>query len=94
MEGIGEDSLPTKVGRHLTPFLGLPLNDGIAVIVRIQPIFCTHDDLEQFLGLWSTFQLGLAFTLVNPKYGIIRIGINRLVVQSLLPTKCQSMHNG
>ena len=56
----------SEVGGYLTPLLGLPLDNGIAKIMGLQPIFCAGDDLKKLLCLRGTLQFGLAFPLRHP----------------------------
>ena len=77
--------LSAEVGGDFAPFLGFPLDDGVAVVVGLKPSLGAGDDLEQGLCLGRTLQLGLTLTLLNPEDGIVGVGIDGLVVKTLLP---------
>ena len=80
-------SFTAEVGGNFTPFLGFPLDNGVAVVVGLKPILGTGYDLEKLFCLRRALQLGLAFTLRDPKDGIVGVRINGLVVQALIPTE-------
>ena len=84
---------PSEVGRYLAPLGCLPLDDGVAEVVGVEPLFCAGDNLVKFLCLWCAFQFCLAFVFVHPQDGVVGIAVDGLVVKSLLPTKSKGMNN-
>ena len=42
---------PTEIGRHLTPFLGFPLDDGVCPSVCVQPTLGALDNLIKWFCL-------------------------------------------
>ena len=84
---------PTEVGRYLTPFLSLPLDDGITEIVGLEPVFGSGNNLKELLRLWRALQLCLALPLRHPENGIVTVGIDGFIGQALLPTKGEGMDN-
>lgn len=84
----------SEVSGNLSPFGGFPLNDGVSEIVCVEPLFSSQNDLIELFCLWRTLQFGLAFAFLDPKDGVVRIRIDRLIVQTLIPTEGESMNNG
>ena len=72
---------------------GLPFDDGVTEVVCLEPVLCSENDLKELFCLRVSLQFGLAFSLLNPEDGIVGIGIDGLVVKSLLPGQCQSVDN-
>ena len=86
-------SFAPKVGRYFTPFLGLPLDDWITIVVCLQPLLCTGNHLKEGLRRRGMLELGLTLPLRHPEDGIIAVGVDGLVVKSLLPSQCQCVDN-
>ena len=42
---------PSEVGRNFTPFLSFPLDDGIMVVVGLEPSFCPGNNLVELFCL-------------------------------------------
>ena len=59
----------------------------------VQPVLCPFDDLEELFRLRGTLQFRLAFSLADPKDGVVGVGIDGLVVQTLLPTEGKGVNN-
>ena len=59
-----------------------------------QPLFRANNNIIKWLGLRCALQFCLALSLLNPQDGVVRVGVDGLRVQTPLPTKRQSMHNG
>ena len=87
-------SFAPKVGRYFTPFLGLPLDDWITIVVCLQPLLCTGNHLKEGLRRRGMLELGLTLPLRHPEDGIIAVGVDGLVVESLVPAECQCMDDG
>ena len=87
-------SFAPKVGRYFTPFLGLPLDDWITIVVCLQPLLCTGNHLKEGLRRRGMLELGLTLPLRHPEDGIIAVGVDGLVVESLVPAECQGMDDG
>ena len=64
---------PSEVGRYLAPLGCLPLDDGVAEVVGVEPLFCAGDNLVEFLCLWCAFQFCLAFAFVHPQDSVVGI---------------------
>ena len=91
---VFQPSFTAEVGGNFTPFLGFPLDNGVAVVVGLKPILGTGYDLKKLLRLRRALQLGLALTLRDPKDGIVGVGIDGFVVQALIPAKGEGMNDG
>ena len=53
----------------------------------IEPLLGSQNDLIELFCLRGTLKLGLTFALLNPEDGVVRVGIDGLVVQALIPTE-------
>ena len=60
----------------------------------VEPVFSSGDDLEERFRLGITLKFCLTFTLLNPEDGVVRIAIDDLVVQTLIPAKGEGMDDG
>ncbi len=88
------DLFAPEVGWDFAPFLGFPFDDGIAIVMGLEPVFSTSDNLEKGLCLGIALQGRLTLTLLNPENGVVRIGVDGFIVQTLIPAKGQSMDDG
>ena len=59
-----------------------------------QPRLGSRNDLIEFLRLRRAFQLRLTLALVDPEDGVVRVAIDSLVVQTLIPTEGKSVNDG
>ena len=59
----------------------------------VQPLLGTQNNLIEFLRLWGALELGLTLALLNPEDGVVRVGIDGLVVQTLIPAKGEGVYN-
>ena len=75
------------------PFLRFPLDYWISEVVCLQPILRTGDDLKKLFCLRCALQFCLTFALAHPEDGIIRIRVDGLIRESLLPSQSQGMDN-
>ena len=64
------------------------------VVVCLKPTFGTGDDLKKLFCLRGTFQFCLALPLGHPEDGVITIGIDCLVMETLLPAESEGMDDG
>ena len=87
-------SFAPKVGGYFAPFLRFPLDNRVPIIVSLQPVLCSCNHLKKWLGLFISLQFGLALALLYPEDGIIAVGVDGLVVESLVPAECQCMDDG
>ena len=83
-----------EVGRDFTPLLGFPFDDGVTIVVGLEPDLSTGDNLEELLRLGSALELRLTLALLNPENGIVRVGIDGFIVQALVPAKGKGMDDG
>ena len=83
----------SEVSRNLAPFGGFPLDDGVSEIMRNEPLLSSQNNLIEFLRLWGALELGLTLALLNPEDGVVRVGIDGLVVQTLIPAKGEGVYN-
>ena len=60
----------------------------------VEPVFCSGNDLEERLRLGVALKFCLTFALLNPEDGIVRIAVDNLVVQTLIPAKGKGMDDG
>ena len=84
---------PTKVCWNLAPFLGFPLNDGIAEVMGLEPVFSTGYDLEEGFCLGRALEFGLTLALGDPEDGIVGVAVDGLVVQALVPAESEGMND-
>ena len=77
-------SFPTEIGWHFAPLLGLPLHYGRGETMGGEPSFGARDDLKELFGLGVAHKFGLALPLVHPQYGVVAVGIYRLLKSALL----------
>ena len=87
-------SFAPKVGGYFAPFLGLPLDDWITIVVCLQPLLRTGNHLKEGLSRRGMLELGLTLPLRHPEDGIIAVGVDGLVMEALVPTECQGMDDG
>ena len=59
----------------------------------IEPLFCSQDNLIELLRLRRALEFGLTLALVDPEDGIVRVGIDRLVVQAPIPAEGKGVNN-
>ena len=57
----------------------------------VQPLLSPQDNLIELLRLWRAFQLRLALPLLNPENGVVRVAVDGLVVQPLIPAERQEI---
>jgi len=62
--------------------------------VRIEPLFCSQDNLIELLRLRRALEFGLTLALVDPEDGVVRVRIDSFVVQALIPTEGKGMNDG
>ena len=60
----------------------------------VEPVFCSGNDLEERLRLGVALKFCLTFALLNPEDGIVRIAVDDLGVQTLVPAKGKGMDAG
>ena len=60
----------------------------------LQPLFGAEDNLVKFFCFGGAFQLGLTLAFLHPEDGIVRVAVDGLTVESLLPAESQGMHDG
>lgn len=60
----------------------------------VEPVFCSGNDLEERFRLGVALKFCLAFALLNPEDGIVRIAVDGFVVQTLIPAKGKGMDDG
>ena len=75
--------LPTEIGRHLAPLAGLPLHQIVLYLMRAEPCLGASDYLVEGFGLRCALQFGLALSLLNPQYCVVRVGIDGLARNAL-----------
>ena len=61
--------------------------------MRIEPLLSSQNNLIEFLRLWGALELGLTLALLNPEDGVVRVGIDGLVVQTLIPTESEGVYD-
>lgn len=76
---------PPEISGHFSPFGGFPLDNRITIVMGVEPILGTGDNLIELLRPWGALQGCLAFTLTHPEDGVVGVGIDGLVIQPLLP---------
>ena len=57
----------------------------------LEPVLGSKDYLVELFCLWGSLQFGLTLALLNPEDSVVRIRIDDLVVQPLLPTEGEGM---
>ena len=83
-----------EIGRHFAPLACLPLHQIILYLMRAEPCLGAGDYLIEWFGLRCALQFGLALSLLNPQYGVVRVGIDGLARNALAVEQCKRVYNG
>ena len=83
----------SEVGRNVSPFARVPLDEFRAEGVRAQPVFGSCYDVIQLCGLGRALQFCLTLHLPYPCYGREAVAVYGLLDAFLLH-KRQCMHDG
>lgn len=60
----------------------------------VQPLLGTQNDLIEFLRLRRALELCLTLALLNPENSVIRVAVDGLVVQALIPAEREGVNDG
>ena len=60
----------------------------------VQPLLGTQNNLIEFLRLRRALELRLTLALLNPEDSVIRIAVDGLVVQALIPAEREGVNDG
>ena len=86
--------LSPEIGRHFAPLARLPLHQMVLYLMRAEPCLGASDYLIEGFGLLCALQFGLALSLLNPQYGVVRVGVDGLACNALAVEQCKRVYNG
>ena len=66
----------SEVSGNLAPLSGFPLDDGIAIIVSLQPSFGPFNNLKELFRLWRALQSGFALAFLDPENGVVAVAVD------------------